>query len=147
MARNYLVFEAGFPCEGGWVGGLPDETNPPGRELTDCLRTILRGHTTEMSEPWDEEGYGWSFNCDLDGITINVLVQRLDYWLVTCSIVSFRPTWLRSARYPAALASVCELLITAMNHDHRFTNVRQFSLDKYTRFEKSVLPRTSGRRQ
>lgn len=131
MVRDYLVCEADFPREGGWIGDTSDEANPPGQELAEFLQATLRECTTRLSELWNEEDYGWAFNCDWERVTINVLVQRIDHWLIICSIVSLVPRFLRTRRYEAALSGLCYHLDGAVRQDSRFSDVRWFTSAEY----------------
>jgi hypothetical protein len=127
VTRDFLTCEGDFPTEGGWIGDNPDQENPPGHELAVFVHEALRGATTRLSEIWNEEGYGWAFNCDWDRVTINVLVQRIDHWLIICSIVSLMPRFLRSRRYNEALSALCYHLDGLVRADKRFNNVRWFA--------------------
>ena len=135
MVRDYLVCEADFPREGGWIGDDPDGANPPGRDLVDFLQSSLRDCAASITELWNEEGYGWAFNCELDRVTINVLVQRTDHWLIICSIVSLVPRCLRPRRCATALSRVCDHLDRAVRSDVRFRDVRWFTCAEYVQFE------------
>ena len=111
---TYLVFEGGFPTEGGWLGDEPDPGNPPGR---DAIAFLLRAvdPTLPESEIWNEEGYGWSFNCRVGEITVNVLIQFTEHWLVIVQEVSLRPRFLRSPAYAEAVREVCARIERAVS--------------------------------
>jgi len=134
--QNYLSCEANFDSEGVWIGDTPDENHPAGRDLIEFMQSILKPHTQNISEIWNEEGYGWSFNCDKDKTTVNVLVQFVDRWLIICHIVSFVPKILRSHRYDATLKSLCEEIDRAARGDSRFRDLRWFTPDEYADFER-----------
>jgi hypothetical protein len=105
--QHYLVFEStGFPTEGGWIGDDPDPERPPGREVIEWLSATVDANMP-LAEIWNEEGYGWAFNCKIGGITSNVLVQHVDHWLVIVEEVSIRPRFLRGPEYAAAVIDVC----------------------------------------
>ena len=134
--QNYLSCDADFDKDGGWIGDLPDESRPPGRDLIEVLRSALIPDTSKASEIWNEEGYGWSFNCERNGITINVLVQFSERWLIICSVVTLKPRFLRSARYDAALLSVRDIVDCAVIADIRFRNPHWFTAAEYVQFER-----------
>lgn len=136
MERDHLVCKADFPGEGGWIADRADESNPPGRELAEFLHAALHGYTTAMSEVWNEEDFGWSFNCDRERVTINVLVQHLEHWLIICRIVSFMPRFLRSRRYQAALNDVCKKIDRTARADSRFRDLQWFTREEYIRSER-----------
>jgi hypothetical protein len=139
VVRDYLVCEADFPTEGGWIGDRPDEANPPGKELVDFLHTALQDHTSGISEVWNEEGYGWSFNCEREGVTVNILLQRLDHWLIIFSIVSLVPRFLRSSRYETALTAICEQVKKIIRSDCRFRDIRWFTRTEYDAFGRAKI--------
>jgi hypothetical protein len=137
MIRDYLVCESDFPCEGGWIGDIPDEREPPGRELAEFLQTTLHNRAAYMSNLWNEEGYGWSFNFDWNRVTINLLVQYIDHWLITCGIVSLRPRFLQPARYESALSGACYQLDRVLRSDNRFRDRRWYSCSEYEQFARN----------
>jgi hypothetical protein len=136
MVKNYLVCEAEFPAEGGWIGNIPDQEQPAEYELATFIHQQLELRTTKLSEIWNEESYGWSFNCDHNGITINVLIQRIDYWLITCSIVSLMPNFLRSEKYNETLLEICSAIDHEIHKDSRFTNIQWLTADEHLQFDK-----------
>jgi hypothetical protein len=137
VVRDYLVCEADFPRKGGWIGDRPDDTNPAGRELAEFIRASLREHVTRLSELWNEEGFGWSFNCAWDAVTVNVRVQRLDHWLVICSVISLLPQLLRPRRYKIALSGMCYYLDRVLRSNPRFRNVRWLTRAEFELAESS----------
>jgi hypothetical protein len=139
VVRDHLVCEADFPSEGGWTGDRPDEANPPSKEFADFLHAALQDHTSGMSEVWNEEGYGWSFNCERERVTVNILLQRLDHWLIIFSIVSLVPRFLRSLRYEAALKAICEQVEKTIRSDNRFRDIRWFTLAEYDAFGRAKI--------
>jgi hypothetical protein len=131
VVRDYLICDADFPTEGVWDGDRPLE--PPGRELAEILRAMVAGRVADMTELWNEEDYGWSFNCDWDGVTMNVLVQRIDHWLIICQVVSLLPRFIRPRRYDAAFTALCYHLDRAIRVDARFRNLRWLTAQEYRR--------------
>jgi len=144
--RNYLSCEADFDSEGGWIGDLPNENQPPGLDLIEFLQSAIRPHTQSVSDVWNEEGYGWSFNCEKDRTTVNVLVQFVDHWLIICHIVSFVPRFLRSQRFDIALKSACDELDRAARADARFRDLRWFTATEYADFEKKRHQKSKSQR-
>lgn len=144
--RNYLSCEANFDSEGGWVGDVPNENQPPGRDLIEFLLSSIRPHTQSVSEIWNEEGYGWSFNCEKDRTTLNVLVQFVDHWLIICHTVSLVPRFLRSRRFDAALKRTCDEIDRAARADARFRELRWFTTAEYVEFEKKRHEKSKSQR-
>lgn len=134
--RNYLSCEGDFDSDGGWNGDTPDENRPAGRDLIEFMQSTLKSQTRNISEIWNEEGYGWSFNCDKDRTTVNVLVQFVDRWLIICDIVSFVPKLLRFGKFDAALKSVCAEIDRAARLDSRFRDLQWFTSAEYADFER-----------
>ena len=126
MVRDYLVCEADFPSECVWID-RSKEPIPAGNELADALQAMLCDRTSKMSEIWNHEAHGWSFNCEWNRVTINVLVTQMDHWLIVFRIVSLLPWFLRSSRYYAALRSVCEYIDSSAGSDNRFRDLRWFT--------------------
>jgi hypothetical protein len=99
--------------EGGWIGDDPDPERPAGREVVECLLRAVDS-SLSVNEIWNEESYGWAFNYKLDGITVNVLVQFPEPWLVIVHPVSMRPRFLRGAAYDRAVLEVCRRIHRAI---------------------------------
>ncbi len=137
---NYLLFEAAFPTEGGWIGDEPDESNPAGRELIEFLLAVV-SPTANPADIWDEEGYGWAFNTIISGIHVNVLVQRLDYWLVIVQEVSLKPRFLRGPQYRTAVLQVCQAICDAAQGDPRFSQFRALTCAEHAAFERAQAER------
>ena len=107
LGDEYLEFETShFPSEGGWTGKEPDPERPAGREVIQYLLNAVDS-SFPLAEAWNEEGYGWAFNYRLGKITVNVLVQFSELWLVIVHPVTFRPRFLRGAAYDEAVLEVC----------------------------------------
>jgi hypothetical protein len=130
LLRNHLSFHADFPTDGAWIGDEPDPAHPAGRELTEFLLERLAPELP-LSEIWNEEGYGWSFNLSVHTITVNVLVQRLEHWLVIVREVSLKPRFLRGPKYRQAFESVCQKIAVTTSSDPRFRDVRFCSYEEY----------------
>lgn len=134
--QNYLTCEADFDREGGWIGDVPDESQPPGRDSIGFLHSVLLSETCQLSEIWNEEWYGWSFNIEREGITLNILVQYVDHWLILCSNVSLLPRFLRSSRHEVALKFMCDRIDRTIRDDARFRHSRWLTASEYAEFEK-----------
>jgi len=128
--RQYLVFGGTFPSEGEWIGDDPDPNNPPGREVINVLLKSVDPSLPE-SELWVEEEYGWSFNCKVEDVTVNVLVQFVDHWLVIVQEVSFKPRFLRGAKYRAAVLEVAQRIHRALQSDPRARNLSWTTATEY----------------
>ena len=130
--------EADFPTEPEWDATGWRQVHPAGRELTEFLRTLLLDRTTEMTQAWNNDDYGCSFNCEWDRVPINVLVMRvMDHWLIICSNLSLLLRFLRPRRYAAALSAMCYHLGRAVRSDSRFRDVRWFTYEEYERAERA----------
>ena len=117
--RRYLKFDSThFPTEGGWIGDDPDPENPPGRAVIECLSLAVDA-SLPLSDIWNEEGFAWAFNCKVGRITVNVLAQYVEHWLVRVQEVSIRPRFLRGHEYDDAVLEVCRRIhaaVTALPH-------------------------------
>lgn len=138
---QYLVLEGTFPSEGGWIGDDPDPEKPAGREV---IEVLLKGVDPSLpdSELWVEEEYGWSFNCKVDGVTVNVLIQFVDHWLVILHVVSFKPRFLRGPKYGAAVLEIARRIHQALQRDARTESLSWMAATEYIAFSSS--PRTGG---
>jgi hypothetical protein len=129
VIRDHLSCEADFP----WIGpDDPVEANPPGRELAEFIQARLQPHATRISDVWNEEGFGWSFNSNFNRVTINVLVESDEqHWLIVCSIVSVLQAFLRRRRCDAELSTACERIDQLVRSDKRFRNIQWFTRQEY----------------
>ena len=141
MIRDHLACEADFP----WIGpDDPVEANPPGRELAEFIHAALRPHAARTSDVWNHEGFGWSFNSRFDRVTINVLVASDDQnWLISCSIVSLLPSFLRPRRCDAALSDACGRIDQLVRSDTRFRNIQWYTRREY---EERPIPESRFKR-
>ena len=129
----YLEFESGhFPTEGGWIGDDPDPELPAGREIAEFLLSVV-DPGVPASEIWNEESYGWAFNCRIGKITVNVLVQFLESWLVIVQPVSLRPRFLRGAAYDEAVLEVCTRIHRGIQTVPRTGRARWSTSNEYER--------------
>ncbi len=137
MIRNYLVCKADFPHE-CTLTDRTDEPIPAGRELAEHLHSILQNHTSGITEVWNHEDFGWSFNCDWENTTINVLIAFHDEerWLIIFIIVSLIPWFLRSRKYDVSLGRFCEKIDSVARADERFSDLRWFTPAEYAEFER-----------
>ncbi len=126
----YLVFEGDFPSEGGWIGDDPDPENPAGREAAEWLLTACDPALT-AEEIWNEENFGWGFNVRAEGISVNVLVQFAEPWLVIVTPVSLLPGFLRGAKYAAAVHEVCLRIHRAAIASPRVSKLRWYTRAEY----------------
>jgi hypothetical protein len=141
LGLEYLLLEGRFPTEGGWIGDDPDPDKPPGREL---IEVVLEGVDPSLpdSELWVEEAYGWSFNCKSDDVTVNVLVQFVDHWLVIVHAVTITPRLLRGGRYGAAVLEIARRIHRALQQDERTERLTWMTTAEYT--AASTALRTGG---
>ena len=129
--QRYLTFHStAFPTEGGWIGDDPDPERPAGREVIECL-SLAVDPAMPLTDIWNQEGYGWAFNCKVGRITVNVLVQYDDQWLVIVNEVSLRPRFLRGPEYEAAVLEVSRRIqgaLSALSHvtDARWTTAAEY---------------------
>lgn len=131
-----MIATTEFPTEPGWIGDDPDPERPAGREM---IEVLLRAVAPEapLSEIWNHEGFGWGFNTRVRNVTVNVLVQFLDHWLVIVDEVSLRPRFLRGRAYDEAVLEVCTRIHAAFGARAQTTRIAWMSENEY---ERSATP-------
>lgn len=129
--QTYAVFTGSFPTEPGWIGDDPDPEKPAGREVIELL---LGGVDPALpsSEIWNHEGFGWSFNCTVDTVTVNVLVQYLDHWLVIVEGVGVLARLFGRKRYDEAVWEVCARVHRALASSPEVSRVRWLEEREYS---------------
>jgi hypothetical protein len=128
--QTYLAFEADFPAERARIGDDTDPENPAGREVAAFLLGAL-DPSRAASRIWKEEGVGWAFHQRIGRITVNVLVQYVDHWLVIVKESADLPRSLRGSQYDAAVFEACERIHRAVAALPHVTRMRWLTDAEY----------------
>ena len=128
--QTYLVFEGDFPAERARIGDDADPENPAGQEVAAFLLGALdpSSGTSRISK---EEGVGWAFNSRIGRITVNVLVQYVDHWLVIVKESADLPRSSRGSQYDVAVLQACERIHRAVSALPHVTRMRWFTDAEY----------------
>jgi hypothetical protein len=139
--RQYFAFHSTvFPTDGGWNGDDPDPERPAGREVIESLSRAVDA-CLPLDAIWNEEGYGWSFNCKVEKVTVNVLVQYIDHWLVIVHEVSLRPRFLRGSAYAGAVLEICRRVHGVVAVLPHVSGAKWYTADEYESQERQAASR------
>lgn len=121
--QTYLVFEGDFPAERARIGDDVDPENPAGHEVSAFLHGAL-DPTSGTSRSSKVEGVGWTFNSRIGRITVNVLVQYVDHWLVIVKESADLPRTQRGRDHDAAVLEACARIHRAVSALPHVTRMR-----------------------
>ena len=74
---------------------------------------------------------GWAFNSRIGRITVNVLVQFVDHWLVIVKESADLPRSSRGSQYDVAVLQACERIHRAVSALPHVTRMRWFTDAEY----------------
>ncbi len=100
--KNYLTFGSNIADPGDWDEN-GNVVRPPGLQHSQLLATSLKQAVSDLTEPWNEEDFGWEFLGKVNGISVSVLIQSPDdnTWLVIVIPIVLFP-WFRRKKIEAA---------------------------------------------
>lgn len=125
----YFLFKSDIP-------DMPTDDSVPGGlvHLTLLMEQLAKiSHVS--TEPWNEEGCGWECLCELNRITVGLMVQEnwhedgagdAGYWQAILHPVVFFG-FLRRKMIQTAVAAAADVLEKFLTADDRFSHVRRLT--------------------
>lgn len=133
--RNFVTFKSTMVDDGEWdkSGSV---LRPPGLQHSRLLASSLKQSVSVVTEPWNEEDYGWEFLCRVDGIRVGVLISSTGdgTWLVIVTSAVLFPCF-RCKKIRAAQQRVSEAIEGFLKVDASFQEVLRCTESEYEQAE------------
>lgn len=130
-SRTFITFEADFPDDIKFSES-EDIERPGGHNIALAMSEIFTSRGLKVSDVWQRDYYGWEFSVKDRGLTVWLILQFGEPWLLLINNDTSIFRRLFGSKLPD-YSSLLDTLIDYLGQDARFTCIQRFTEEEYNK--------------